>query len=67
VLDERLALVVLHVARLAYGMPRPARSPSDVALADEAVEREVRGVALQAGAGLLLLGHAPVCSWSKSA
>ena len=31
----------------------------DVALAGEAIERQVRGVALDARAGLLLLGHAP--------
>ena len=59
-LDEKLALVVLQVARLGVRHARHLlEALLDVALADEAVEGEVRRVALEARAGLLLLRHAP--------
>src|SRR5262249_56975116 len=60
VLDERQPLVVLHVAsRLIGHAGHDLESLHDVALAHEAIESEVRGVALNAGAWLPLLGHPP--------
>jgi hypothetical protein len=58
-LDERVALLVLHVVRLLirHGADR-LEALLHVALAGEAVEREVRRVALDAGARLRLLRHA---------
>src|SRR5205823_13181416 len=60
VLDEGLALVVLHLARLAIWKAGDLlEALLDVAVAGEAIEGQVRGVALNAGPGLLLVGHAP--------
>src|SRR5206468_1295810 len=60
VLDERLPAIVLQIAGLAVGHGRDPLEPIlDVALADEPIESEVRGVTLQARAGLLALCHAP--------
>jgi hypothetical protein len=59
VLDQELALVVLRVPRLrVWHAGYLLEAGGDIALADEAVQGEVRCVALQARAGLLLLGHA---------
>src|SRR5439155_22402871 len=58
VLDQRLALVVLHVPGF---LVRHAGNQHEafrhVTLAGEAVQRQVRGVTLQAGARLLPLRH----------
>ena len=59
-LDERLLFVVLHIARVAVRHPGDLlEALADVALAGEAIEREVGRVTLDARAGLLLLGHPP--------
>src|SRR5262245_50132748 len=59
-LDEKLSLFVLRLARLPERHARDLLEPLlHVALADEPVEGEVRGVAVQAGPRLLALGHAP--------
>ena len=59
-LDERLPFVVLQLAGLAIRHSRDLlEALLDVSLPHEAIEGEVRGVALQAGSGLLPLGHAP--------
>src|SRR5262249_57976881 len=57
-LKERLALVSLQPAGLAIGQAGDVlETLLDVALPDKAIEGEVRGVALDACARLLLLGH----------
>jgi len=59
-LDEGLALVVLHLSGVAVRHSRDLlEALLDVALPGEAIEREVGGVALDARPGLLLLGHPP--------
>ena len=59
VLNQELALVVLRVPRLrVWHAGHLLEAGGDIALADEAIQGEVRRVALQARAGLLLLGHA---------
>ena len=68
VLDQELALVVLHVVRLLVGHGVDLlEALRDVALADETVESQVRRVTLQAGAGWFFSVTRRVCSWSKSA
>ncbi len=57
-LEQRLALVVRHAVRLfVRHAGHLLEALRDVTLADEAVQGEVRGVALDARARLLLLGH----------
>ena len=61
VLEQKLPLVVPHAVRLFVGHAGYLlEALRDVALADEAVQGEVRGVALDARARLFLLGH-PAC------